>query len=197
MDAEELTRIVADASRGEQAAWNRLVAQYEPMMRAIARARRLNDADVDDVCQTVWLQLFKNIDTIVEARAISGWLATTTKNAAMCVLRSCARAISVDAVLLEDPEAPSWSSLASGRDTHAPDERLLRAEHQEAVRASITELSTRQLAVLSLLAADPPVPYVEISRRLGVPIGSIGPIRARGIKRLRQANAVRALVGGR
>jgi Sigma-70 region 2 len=105
MDAEELTRILAAAGRGEQAAWNSLVARFEPMMRAIARARRLNDPDVDDVCQTVWLQLFKYIDTIVEARAISGWLATTTKNAALHVLRSRDRAISVDAVSLEDREA--------------------------------------------------------------------------------------------
>jgi RNA polymerase sigma factor (sigma-70 family) len=194
MDAEELTRIVAAAGRREQAAWNSLVAQYQPMIRAIARARRLNDADVEDVCQTVWLQLFRNIDSIVEARAISGWLATTTKNAALAVLRSRDQAISVDAVLLQDREAPSWSSLKSGTQTGAPDEDLLRAEHQAAVRASATALSTRQRAVLSLLSADPPVPYVEISRRLGLPIGSIGPIRARSIQRLRQASAVQALV---
>jgi RNA polymerase sigma factor (sigma-70 family) len=194
MDGEELTRIVAAAGRGDQTAWNRLVAQYQPMMRAIARAHRLNDADIDDVCQTAWLQLYKHIGTIVEARAISGWLATTTKRAALSALRSRDRTVSVDAVLLEDREVPSWSSLESGKETGAPDERLLQAEHQAAVRASVTTLSTRQRAVLGLLAADPPIPYVEISRRLGVPIGSIGPIRVRGIQRLRQAGAIRALL---
>ena len=194
MDAEELPQIVAAAARGEHAAWNRLVAQYQPMMRAIARAHRLNDTDIDDVCQTVWLQLYKNIDTIVEARAISGWLATTTKRAALYALRSRDRTVSVDAVLLEDREAPSWSSLECGNETGAPDERLLQAEYQAAVRASVTTLSTRQRAVLSLLAADPPISYVEISRRLGVPIGSIGPIRVRCIQRLRQAGAIRALL---
>jgi RNA polymerase sigma factor (sigma-70 family) len=194
MDAEELTRIVAAAGRGEQAAWESLVARYQPMVRGIARAYRLNDADVDDVSQTVWLQLFKNIDTIVEPKAISGWLATTTKNAALGVLKRRDRVISVDAVLLEDRDAPSWSTLEGGRETAEPDEQLVHVQQRAAVRASLAALSTRQLALLSLLAADPPVPYVEISQRLGVPIGSIGPTRARCLERLQRASAVRALV---
>jgi len=194
MDEEELTRVVAAAGRGEQAAWKRLVARYQPMMRGIARGYRLNDADVEDVCQTVWLQLVKNIDAIVEPRAISGWLATTTKNAALGVAKGRDRAISVDAASLEDREAQSWSCFENGRGTVAPEEHLVHAEQRAAVRASLAALSTRQMAVLSLLAVDPPLPYVEISQRLGVPIGSIGPTRARSIQRLRQANAIRALV---
>jgi RNA polymerase sigma factor (sigma-70 family) len=193
MDGEELTRIVGAASRGDQAAWNMLVARYQPMIRTIARSHRLNEADVEDVCQTVWLQLFRNIDTIIEPRAISGWLATTTKNTALAVLKGRDRTIPVDSVVLEDREARSWSR-ESGNQAVAPEDDLLHADQRAAVRAGVRALSTRQLAVLGLLAADPPVPYVEISRRLGVPIGSIGPTRARSIQRLRQSSAVRAMV---
>jgi RNA polymerase sigma factor (sigma-70 family) len=193
MDGQELTRIVAAAGRGDQAAWDTLVARYQPMIRTIARSHRLNGADVDDVCQTVWLQLFKNIDTILEPRAIAGWLATTARHTALAVIKNRDRTIPVDAVVLQSREAPSWSR-ESGRQAVAPDEDLLHADQRAALRASVKALSTRQLAVLGMLAADPPVPYVEISRRLGVPIGSIGPTRARSIQRLRQSSAIQALV---
>src|SRR6266545_3469157 len=41
------------------------------------------------------------------------------------------------------------------------------------------------------LAADPPQPYVEISRRLGIPVGSIGPTRRRVLEKLRATTAIR------
>ena len=37
---------------------------------------------------------------------------------------------------------------------------------------------------------DPPRPYREISEQLGIPIGSIGPTRARHLQRLRQSPAL-------
>jgi DNA-directed RNA polymerase specialized sigma24 family protein len=36
-----------------------------------------------------------------------------------------------------------------------------------------------------MLMADPPASYAEISDRLGVPVGSIGPTRGRCLARLR------------
>src|SRR6266511_3202686 len=43
----------------------------------------------------------------------------------------------------------------------------------------------------ALLAAAPPQPYVEISRRLGIPVGSIGPTRRRVLEKLRATTAIR------
>jgi DNA-directed RNA polymerase specialized sigma24 family protein len=45
-----------------------------------------------------------------------------------------------------------------------------------------------------LLTADPPVSYAEISARLGIPVGSIGPIRCRCLDKLRRHPAITALV---
>jgi DNA-directed RNA polymerase specialized sigma24 family protein len=38
------------------------------------------------------------------------------------------------------------------------------------------------------------VPYTEISARLGIPIGSIGPSRARCLEKLRRDPAIAALI---
>jgi DNA-directed RNA polymerase specialized sigma24 family protein len=45
-----------------------------------------------------------------------------------------------------------------------------------------------------LLTADPPVSYAEISARLGIPVGNIGPIRRRCLDKLRRHPAITALV---
>ena len=45
-----------------------------------------------------------------------------------------------------------------------------------------------------MLTADPPIPYADISERLGIPVGSIGPTRARALDQLRNTNALRALL---
>jgi hypothetical protein len=49
--------------------------------------------------------------------------------------------------------------------------------------------------LIALLAADPPVPYAQISARLGIPIGSIGPTRRRCLDRMRRHPAIAALTG--
>jgi len=48
--------------------------------------------------------------------------------------------------------------------------------------------------LILLLIEDPPVPYAEISVKLGIPVGSIGPHRARCLQKLRRHPAVAALI---
>jgi hypothetical protein len=45
-----------------------------------------------------------------------------------------------------------------------------------------------------MLITDPPVPYAEISARLGIPVGSIGPTRRRCLDRLRRDPAIACLI---
>jgi hypothetical protein len=45
-----------------------------------------------------------------------------------------------------------------------------------------------------MLAADPPVPYTEISAQLGIAVGSIGPDRRRSIAKLRRDPAIALLI---
>jgi DNA-directed RNA polymerase specialized sigma24 family protein len=48
--------------------------------------------------------------------------------------------------------------------------------------------------LIALLIEDPPVPYAEISTRLGIPVGSIGPNRRRCLDKLRHHPAIAALI---
>ena len=48
--------------------------------------------------------------------------------------------------------------------------------------------------LIAMLIEDPPVPYAEISARLGIPVGSIGPNRGRCLDKLRRHPAIAALI---
>jgi len=48
--------------------------------------------------------------------------------------------------------------------------------------------------LIALLTADPHVPYAQISVRLGIPVGSIGPTRRRCLDKLRRHPAIAALI---
>ena len=56
---------------------------------------------------------------------------------------------------------------------------LLLAERRQAVHGGLAKLQAAQRDLLMLLFADPAISYRQISRRLGMPVGSIGPTRAR------------------
>ena len=67
------------------------------------------------------------------------------------------------------------------------EDELTVAERNAALRAAFAELSPSCHELLSLLTADPPASYADISAKLGIPVGSIGPTRARCLDRLRRS----------
>jgi len=183
METAELPDLLAAARVGDQQAWDTLVDRFMPLVITIARRFRLPEKDVEDVSQTVWLRLAENLNAIREPRALPGWISTTTRHEALAVIKSSRRSNSVDPNTSWIADLPTMSE--------AVDEALLRAERQQALREGLAELKPEQRELLLLLASDPQIPYEEISRKLGIPIGSIGPNRARFLRKLRETAAVR------
>jgi RNA polymerase sigma factor (sigma-70 family) len=175
--------IVAAAARGDQSAWNDLVERYTPLALSVIRRYRLAGHDAADVNQTLWLRLVEHLHEIRDPQALPKWIVTTTSNECLRLLRSARRTRPVD---------PQAADLAGEADQAELDAELLRAEQQQALREAFAELPGHCQAILSLLVADPRVPYAEISERLKMPVGSIGPIRARCLGRLRRCPALAA-----
>ena len=144
---------------------------------AVARAHRLSTADGADVVQTTWLRLIEHLPQIRNREGIGSWLATTARRECFRVLRSGARCQPSDEMQL----------LVDARADHPEvDSALLTAERDAELWAAFSRLPTRDQALLRLLAVDSPPSYQEISAALGMPIGSIGPTRARALERLRR-----------
>jgi RNA polymerase sigma factor (sigma-70 family) len=181
-DSTTLTDRVAAARNGDRAAWDSLVEQYMPLVLGVAGRYRLCPDDVADVSQALWLRLVEHLDDIREPRALPGWIVTTTKHEALRLLKTRQRAIPVDPLT-------GFALNEVGNDDGVEDD-LLRLERHQALREGLRELRPQHQALLLLLLADPPLSYDDISRRLGIPKGSIGPTRARCLEALRNTPAL-------
>ena len=187
-DDPSVPDLVARAARGDHQAWNALVERYARLVWSICRRHYLSDADAEDVSQTVWLRLVQQLDELRDARALPGWLATTTH-------RECIR---VSLAGSRQRAGQDHSLGLERQDLTAPDEvvadALLQDERAAALRAGFAELPPECRRLLLVLLRDPPPSYKEISSRLEMPIGSIGPNRARCLDKLRRTPALSALI---
>lgn len=177
--------LVTRASAGDQQAWNEIVERYSPLVWSICLRYRLDRQDIDDVGQSVWLLLVERIGRLREPAALPGWLATTTQRECLRVLRAARR--HDHAELLPEEQMPP------DPDATMIEEEILAAERDAGIRAAFAELPRGCRELLALLVSDPPRSYEEISATLGMRVGSIGPMRARCLDRLRRSPHITAI----
>jgi RNA polymerase sigma factor (sigma-70 family) len=193
--ASGLPELVQRASAGDRIAWDELVARYGSLVWAVARAHHLSAADAADVSQTVWLRLVENLDRLRDPQALAGWLRlvenldrlrdpqalagwlrATTRHECLRIIRSGARVISQADF---DPDEAST-------DAASPELALLDAERDRQLWSALRALSQRCRSLLAVLAYSPDAGYAEIAGLFGIPVGSIGPTRARCLEHLRR-----------
>ena len=185
-DDPPVTDLVRRARNSDKQAWDALVERYAPLIWSICRRYRLDGADADDAAQSVWLHLVDQLARLREPAALAGWLATTTQRECLRVRRAAQR-----------PQASGYvPDIEDIPDEYAPiaEQELLTAERHTALREALTHLPPRCQQLLVLLLEDPPLPYAQISARLGIPVGSIGPSRRRCLNKLRRHPAIAALM---
>ncbi|MFT4167262.1 MAG: sigma-70 family RNA polymerase sigma factor [Microlunatus sp.] len=191
IDIEDL---VHGARDGDQDCWRELIGRHQPIIDAVTRRYRLGHEDAGDVSQTVWLQLTSHLDSIREPRALPGWIKVTAEREAFRLIRVGRRTTSLEPIadFYESQTSPAELRFSSSIDDI--DTELLRTEEQAAIRAGLETLNANQRDLLLMLVAEPAVPYAQISVELGLPIGSIGPTRARCLRKLHAAPSVQALL---
>lgn len=178
--------LVTRARRGDRQAWEALVERFAPLIWSICRRYRLSPADAADAGQYVWLRLVDRLAAIRDPAALPGWLATTTERECLRVLRAAQRPEALGQVL----DAENIPDEQLGMAEH----ELLVAERHGALREALARLPLKYQRLMALFVEDPPVPYTEISVRLGIPVGSIGPSRARCLDKLRRDPVIAALM---
>ena len=175
-DAPDVAGLLRSAADGDHQAWERLVDQFARLIWSITVEFRLVESDAADVAQTTWLRLLEHINRIENPDRLGSWLAVTARNECLRTLATRKK------VVLGHDDAELTSVVALEPEI---DERLLADERDQVVRDALTRLPRRWQRLLEMLMADPPVPYVEISDKLGLPVGSIGPTRGRCLAQLR------------
>ncbi len=166
---------VRRAAKGDQRAWDTLVGAFGRMVWAVAIAHRLNAADAGEVSQTTWLRLVEHLDRIEHPERLGGWLATTARRESLRLIKLRAR------------EFPTDDETRLDHATDGPTPETVALEHERAVhlRRAFAALPERCRVLLHLVVVVQP-PYAEVAAALDMPIGSIGPTRARCLERLRR-----------
>ncbi|MDA8039901.1 MAG: sigma-70 family RNA polymerase sigma factor [Actinomycetota bacterium] len=171
MDVEQL---VQAAAAGDQAAWGALVDHFGGLVWSVARAHSLDWDDAADVSQTTWLRLGESLGSIREPARIAAWLVTCARRESLRLIRARQR---------EAPLDPGWDARDAG--SESPEQLLLREERDAELWQAIETLPPRSQALLRAMLEDPQLSYAELSAVFDIPIGSIGPTRARCLARLR------------
>jgi RNA polymerase sigma factor (sigma-70 family) len=166
---------LAAAAQGDRRGWESIVTEYSGLVWSVARAYRLSAADAADVFQGTWLRLVEHIDRIRDGSRLGAWLATTARRETLMLLRRSGRDVPIDFAdsLGDSPDE------AAGLDAH-----LISKEERRLLRQAFIRLSANCQRLLRVVFADPPPRYAEVSAALDIPVGSIGPTRARCLSSL-------------
>jgi RNA polymerase sigma factor (sigma-70 family) len=177
-------KLVIACRRGEADAWEALVNRYQRLIYTIPLRAGLDEDRAAEVFQRTFAALLEHIDRIEQPERIRAWLVTTTRREA---LRMISRK-KTELTFTEADELHGQSSYEAVPDTDLlPDEVLEQLEVQHSLRAAIAMLDERCRRLLNLLFYRPDLPpYSEIAAALEIPEGSLGPTRARCLKKMRR-----------
>ncbi|WP_328815080.1 RNA polymerase sigma factor [Nonomuraea cypriaca] len=163
-DPAELLEAAAD---GDRSAWDELESRFGPRMWAVARACGLGSSDAADAVQGSWLRLLQHLHSIRDPSGVGGWLMTTVRREALLLLRK---------------ELPGVSSFEVVEDPD-PVSAVLETDGRNLLWKTVSDLHEPCRTLLQLVAND--LGSRQVAMRLGLPVGSVSPTRARCLEKLR------------
>lgn len=181
--ALSIAELLSTAGEGNPAAWEEIIRRYGGLVRAKASSFRLQDADALDAVQMTWLRLAENCHRIQFPERLGGWLATTASRECLRILRQAKRTPYTAEAMTRDVADPSIG----------PEQHIIDTATAQELWNLVAELPPRGRNLLQTLFTDAPLPYSEVARTIGIPIGSIGPTRARALQQLRRMVGERGL----
>ncbi|MBK6314444.1 MAG: sigma-70 family RNA polymerase sigma factor [Blastocatellia bacterium] len=176
---------------GDDAAWRELIARYQGLIYSVPRRMGMSPEASADVFQCVCVLLYQRLGSIRDPNRLGGWLLTTASREAIRTSRRAKRTVSLD---------NGRDDAAGSAENDLPDLRPLADEDREAIeraqmlRSALAEMSDRCRTLLEAFLDDEESNYRDVARRLNIPIGSIGPTRARCFSKLKELLAARGLV---
>ncbi len=154
---------------GDEAAWAELIQKYQRLIYSTARMLCPEPADTADVFQQVCFELYQRLSQLRDAQNLPKWLITVARRKSVDVVRRWSRT----------------TELAEDEFCRDPEVEVLQ-RHYDLERA-LEQLPDRSRELLALLYfSEEPLSYLEIAERLGMPVSSIGPTRARSLQKLRK-----------
>ena len=161
---------------GDERAWERLLEKYERLIFSISLNYGLTTDDAADVTQITFTIFLQNLNTLSDEIRLAPWLATVARRHTWRLLARNRR----EAV---NPDEDLAGNEALGGIMDDQD----RSESIEWLSHGLSLLDERCRRLLLALYFDAEQPsYAQVADRLSLPIGSIGPTRARCLEQMKQ-----------
>lgn len=173
---ESVANLLPGIRDGDPVAWGEILRRYGRFVSATVRSFRLQEADALDAIQTTWLRLAESAHQVKDPERLGGWLVTTARRECLRILRQTKHGPNLIDMAEETVADPSTN----------PEQRTIDAHTSCMLWKLVDELSPRRRAVLRTLFIDNPCTYDQVARITGIPLGGIGPTRARALQQLRK-----------
>jgi RNA polymerase sigma factor (sigma-70 family) len=180
-EGERTGELVRRATSGDELAWAALINRFGPMVVRVAHRTGLNAADAADAHQATWVQLMRRLDQVRDPERIGGWLVTTARRQSQRIAIARGRHTLTSDLVTESLESHSLSAEAL----------VLRSHYEPQVEQALGRLPTAYQQLLVTLTSNPVPSYEEVAKSLGLPVGSIGPMRLRALQMLRRDSELR------
>ncbi len=169
--------LLEQARRGDSNAWQQILKRYERLVYSIPLNYGLSQADAADIVQVTFTALLKQMDSLREDSSLGAWLSVVARRHTWRIVKK-QRSEQIDSAA-----DVSEHVQALGKSASNPIERW---EVLEWINQGMLTLDERCRELITALYFDPEEPsYSQIARQLGIAEGSIGPIRARCLQRLK------------
>lgn len=156
------------ASEGDDAAWREIVAHYQRLVYATIRSFRIPSEDAEDLFQETFIRFHRHASGLRDSKALTRWLVVTARHLCLDHLERAR-------VRSQNPVAPDPNAVEATALTE-----ILHLERAQGVREAVLELPPRCRDLLWMLYFEQETPnYEAAARAFGMPIGSVGPTRAR------------------
>ena len=180
MTGDDVRALIRACAKGDPKAWDDFLDRYGRLIWSVALRSGANPTEAEEIFQRTWVAVVEGIGRLKDPKRVRSWLASTTRHQTWQLFDEHRRSRRFDSI-----EAAQDQGEESSIDA-LQEHNLLAIEAGEAAHQALAEMDDRCRDLLThLFLADPPLDYQEISRRTGLAIGSIGPIRARCLNRLR------------
>lgn len=168
--------LIQACRNGDAQAWEQVLERYERLVYSIPLFYGLPGEDAADLVQITFTILLQSLDNLQEDTRLGAWLSTVARRHTWRLLERRRR----------EQAAPD-EDLAEMEWVGSVDEHPEHWERVEWITAGLNRLSDRCRELLLALYFDPLEPsYEEVAMRLSMPVGSIGPTRARCLERLKK-----------
>lgn len=177
--------LVEACRRGETGAWQRLVQRFERLIFTVPRRAGLDADEAADVFQTVFMRLHEHLPSLAQPDRVRAWLVTTARRETLRQLQLKRRNVPLAATVPRadgergaEPDPVDPGPL--------PEQLLQELQLRHRARTALAHLEEPCRSLLGLLYGGEDSPsYADVAAQLAMPIGSVGPTRARCLDKLR------------